>query len=75
MAQTCRKHVVSEATYYKWKSKNALIERFNRIFRTEVLDRNVFESLEQAQRMSNDWHLRYNHQRTHRALGKMRPIQ
>ena len=56
-------------------TQNALIERFNRTFRTEVLDRYVFESLEQVQRMSDDWRHRYNHQRTHRALGKMTPIQ
>lgn len=56
-------------------TQNAFIERFNRTFRTEVLDRYVFETLDEVQRMSDDWRHRYNHQRTHRALGKMTPIQ
>jgi len=35
--------------------QNAYIERFNRTFREEVLDAYIFEDLERAQEMANDW--------------------
>lgn len=45
--------------------QNANIERFNRTFRTEVLDRYVFEPLQDFRRMTEDWRQRYNHHRPH----------
>ncbi|CCF70648.1 integrase core domain-containing protein [Xanthomonas citri] len=42
-------------------TQNAYIERFNRTFRTEVLDRFVFTTLEEVRRMAEDWRHRYNH--------------
>lgn len=42
-------------------TQNAYIERFNRTFRTEVLDRYVFTSLHEVRRMTEDWRHRYNH--------------
>jgi len=44
-------------------TQNAYIERFNRTYRTEVLDRYVFTSLHEVRRMTEDWRHRYNHQR------------
>lgn len=55
-------------------TQNAYIERFNRTFRTEVLDRCVFTSLEEVRRMSEDWRHRHNHDRPHRSLGGLSPI-
>lgn len=55
-------------------TQNAYIERFNRTFRTEVLDRYVFENLNEVRRMAEDWRHRYNHQRPHRALGGLPPV-
>lgn len=55
-------------------TQNAYIERFNRTFRTEVLDRYVFTSLDEVRRMTEDWRHRYNHHRPHRALAGLSPI-
>ncbi len=55
-------------------TQNAYIERFNRTFRTEVLDRYVFTSIGEVRRMAEDWRYRYNHHRPHRSLGGRTPI-
>lgn len=55
-------------------TQNAYIERFNRTFRTEVLDRFVFTTLDEVRRMAEDWRHRYNHHRPHRSLGGLSPI-
>lgn len=56
-------------------TQNAYIERFNRTFRTEVLNRYVFMSLSEVRRMTEDWRRRYNHDRPHGALGGLSPIR
>jgi putative transposase len=56
-------------------TQNAYIERFNRTFRTEGLDRYVFTTLAEVRRMTDDWQHRYNHDRPHRSLGGLSPIR
>ncbi len=56
-------------------TQNAYIERFNRTYRTEVLDRYVFNTLSEVRRMTEDWRQRYNHRRPHRALGGLPPVR
>lgn len=55
-------------------TKNALIERFNRTKRTEVLDRYVFNSMPEVRRMTEDRRHRYNHHRPHRSLTGLSPV-
>jgi len=54
-------------------NQNAFIERFNRTFREEVLNAYLFEGLEQAQNIANDWIRGYNEQRPHESLGGLPP--
>lgn len=53
--------------------QNALIERYNRTYRTEVLNAYVFESLEQVQEISARWLQSYNEERPHEALAGLPP--
>jgi putative transposase len=55
-------------------TQNTYIERFNRTFRTEVLDRYVFITLAEVRRMTEDWRRRYNHDRPHRSLDGLSPV-
>jgi putative transposase len=56
-------------------TQNAYIERFNRTYRTEVLDRYVFHSLYEVRTMTEDWRKRYNEERPHTALGNVPPVR
>ena len=55
-------------------NQNAFIERFNRTYRTEVLNAYVFESVEQVQQITEDWLVEYNEQRPHDSLGRVPPL-
>ena len=55
-------------------NQNAFIERFNRSYRTEVLDGWLFESLEQVRQITHDWLRSYNEDRPHDALGSLPPV-
>jgi putative transposase len=54
-------------------NQNAYIERFNRSYRTEVLDVYLFRSLDEAREISWHWMQEYNEERGHDALGKLTP--
>lgn len=54
-------------------TQNAYVERFNRTYRTEVLDRYIFNSLNEIRTLTEDWRQRYNHERPHMALGDVPP--
>lgn len=53
--------------------QNAFIERYNRTYRTEVLNAYVFESLEQVREISAEWLQRDNEERPHDALAGLPP--
>lgn len=53
--------------------QNGLVERFNRTFRTEVLNAWIFETLDQVKQMSQDWMWRYNNVRPHGSLLRLPP--
>lgn len=56
-------------------TQNAYVERFNRTYRTEVLDCYVFDSLQEVRDMTTDWLHRYNHHRPHESLGSVPPVE
>ena len=53
--------------------QNAFIERFNRTYRTEVLNDYEFESLDQVREISPEWLQSYNEERPHDALAGLPP--
>jgi putative transposase len=54
--------------------QNAYIERFNRTYRTEVLNAHLFESVAELQAITDAWLTVYNHERPHDSLGRVPPL-
>lgn len=55
-------------------AQNGYIERFNRTYREDVLDRYLFDEIGQAQILSEEWQEDYNYGHPHQSLGGMTPI-
>ena len=55
-------------------NQNAYIERFNKSFRTEVLDAWVFASLDEVRDVSEQRRHAYNTERSHESLGRVPPL-
>ena len=71
----CAEHGV--ATHYIQPGKpdqNAYIERFNRSYRTEVLNAHLFESITELKALTNAWLRIYNSERPHDSLGPVPPL-
>lgn len=56
-------------------TQNAFIERFNRTYRTEVLNMYLFRELEEVRNITEDWIKQYNEERPHQSLGLMTPVE
>jgi len=55
--------------------QNALVERFNRTYREDVLDANLFKSIKEATLITSQWIEEYNHKRPHQALDYKTPME
>ncbi len=53
--------------------ENALVERFNRTYREDVLDAHIFNSISAARNITRNWVKEYNEERPHQALGNKTP--
>ena len=56
-------------------TQNAFIERFNGSYRRGVLNKFIFESIDQVREQTQRWMHDYNHYRPHDALGNIAPMQ
>lgn len=54
-------------------TQNSFIERFNRTYRTEVLDMYAFKRLSEVREITEHWIREYNEERPHDSLGKLTP--
>lgn len=55
-------------------AQNGFIERFNRTYREEVLDMNLFINLAEVKEISKSWLQEYNNSRPHESLNGLAPI-
>ena len=54
--------------------QNAYIKRFNRTYRTEVLNAHLFESIAELRAMTDTWLRLYNEERSYDSLGRVPPL-
>ena len=54
-------------------TQNAFIERFNRTYRTEILDFYLFRTLNEAREITERWLNEYNSERPHEPLNNLTP--
>ena len=56
-------------------AQNGYIERFNRSFREEVLDMNIFDTLQEVLQFACQWIREYNDERHHESLAGLSPTR
>ncbi len=55
--------------------QNAIVERFNKTYREDVLDAYLFDSIAYAQHLTDNWVREYNTDRPHQALNYLTPVE
>jgi len=55
-------------------AQNGFIERFNRTYREDVLDMNLFNDIREIKYITNNWLRTYNEDRPHESLNGLAPI-
>ena len=74
LAQWAEKHgVMLEFINPGKPTQNAFIERFNRTYRTGILDFNLFRTLNEAREITERWLNEYNSKRPHQSLNNLTP--
>ncbi|MBT6347502.1 MAG: transposase, partial [Nitrospina sp.] len=54
-------------------TQNSYVERFNRTYRTEVLNMYAFKRLSEVKEITDNWIREYNEERPHDSLGDLTP--
>lgn len=54
-------------------NQNGFVERFNRTYREDVLDANIFENVNQVKELTLNWMEDYNNNHPHASLGNVSP--
>ena len=74
LAQWAEEHgVILEFIKPGKPTQNAFIERFNRTYRTEILDFYLFRTLNEAREITERWLAEYNSERPHESLNNLTP--
>lgn len=55
--------------------QNGFVERFNRSYRQDVLDANLFTDLSEVKMLSDEFEEDYNFHRPHQSLGDLTPVE
>jgi putative transposase len=72
----CENSGIAHVRIQKGKpSQNGYVERFNRLFREDVLDMNIFENINQVKEKTEEFIEDYNNEHPHDSLGNMSPIE
>lgn len=75
LQQWCEKNTISLQYIQPGRPmQNAYIERKNGSVRREFLNAYLFSSLDEVRRMAEEWRVDYNHERPHKALGYLSPL-
>jgi len=56
-------------------TQNGYVERFNRTYRTEILDYYLFSDLGEVRDITSRWMMEYNEERPHESPGDLTPLE